>query len=157
AEWVERVAAYRMGEPLPADPERVAAAMVVSPTLGALHAMQEATTAWRLGQIACASSLATQAVAQLRRLGLGPTAALAQSLQLAMGEPEAAEVEALATDLLALDQPDLALQGLALLSIHRPGGWIEAARQLLLHRPEESWGQRLDVLSYAECRAWCGL
>ncbi len=157
AEWVERVAAYRMGDPLPADPERVAAALVVSPTLGALHAMQEGTSAWRAGELALALTLTTQAVAQLRRLGLHPTAALAQSLQLALGNPREGEVEGLAEELLALEEVDLSLQGLALLSVHRPGAWVDAARRLLRHRPEQGWAQRLDVLSYDECRARCGL
>lgn len=157
AEWVERVAAYRMEDPFPADPERVAAAMLVSPTLGALHGLQEAATAWRAGEASLAFTLATQASGQFRRLGLQPTAALAQSLRWVVGSPEAPELDALVAELLDLDQPDLVLQGLALLSVHRPGAWKETARRLLLHRPLETWSQRLDVLSYAECRERLGV
>lgn len=154
AEWLERSAAWRMGRPPAPDWERIEAAAVLKPTLGGLLALNDAAIARHQGQVELAIPLVQRAEYLLEgNHTMG--AALAGCLRMSLVGGELEEAQKLAHTLRQGSMPGLLIQGLALLSDRLPGPWTAEIEALLSTRPVSRWEDRLEILSYAQCRERC--
>ena len=82
-------------------------------------------------------------------------AALAGCLRISLAGGGREEAHKLAETLRKGAMPGLLIQGLALLSDRWPGTWDAEITHLLTTRPPSRWNDRLEILSYEECRLRC--
>ncbi|RDV36924.1 serine/threonine protein kinase [Bradymonadaceae bacterium TMQ3] len=150
-----RTNAYRLGEPLGPEPERVdELAMLAIPELRALTALTEAAIAWRAGENPLARSLCEVAREDWEKSGHRPGADLARTFSafLHPGDPHTAL--ALAASLHTHAPPRIALQGFAMLATSlspTPYPWQEAAHRCLRELPDTPRHRRMEILSVDEC------
>lgn len=157
AEWLIRVARYRLGESLTPDSELLLAAEELRlESLTASVALREAAFAWRTGDSELARKFAVKAERSWRHLQLLPDlATLARALAIAAGEPATeAEARALMNGVAGSRIMGVGVQVLGLLVPRYPALAIEPrARALAETVPAPHWSQRIDVLSVSEALA----
>lgn len=150
-----RTNAYRLGECLEPEPERVdELAPLAMPELRALTALTEAAIAWRAAEPSLARTLCAAAHDDWDKSGHRPGADLARAFSALLHPAEAPTALATATRLIEHAPPRIALQGLAMLTPslpHTPQPWRDAARRYLHALPHTPGHRRMEVLSVDEC------
>ena len=154
AEWLERSVAWRMDRPPAPDWERIEAAATIGATLGGLLALNDAAIARHQQQRELATAL-VQRAEELLAGGHVMGAALAGCLRISLAGGEREDAQKLAETLRKGSMPGLLIQGLALLSDRWPGTWAAEITHLLATRPPSRWKDRLEILSFEECRLRC--
>jgi len=157
AVYLRRSSALRRLEPLPPDPELVAAAGAVRANLEALVAYVEACIAWRAGDLPTCRSLAGHAAQVFARASEPYQAVFCDALRLSAGghvsPARVAELTEIAAEVTTAPPgrlpPGIGIQVLALLN-HAGLGPFEIPAELLTARPTSQHNARLELLSINE-------
>lgn len=153
AYFIARSAEYRLGRAGPPRPDHVDAAATLGRGSEAMAAVIEAAAGWRWGAVGLARALAERAARRFAEEGRHEGAELCFALAVRCGAPvEPERLRALAERVMSFRVHDFAVQILGLLAWAWPPGALatQAAEVAAIGRPTHEWGDRLDVLSYAE-------
>jgi tetratricopeptide (TPR) repeat protein len=136
--------------------DRTQAAMLVSPKLGAGHALLDAAILWRHGRLPEAARVASETLAVIRGTTLQPTVGALLLGLVCDASPDLDELQRHACEVagLAARHPGIVLQVLALAW---PRGRVprldEAIRRHSHAVPRHQWSSRREILSVDECLA----
>ncbi len=163
ARWLARQAAHRRGDALTSDPEAVDGAAALGPYLEELHATTEAAVAWWSGELATCAALAARAERACgRTLDTDVqhcVAALRLAAEARLGLDVTGELPGATARALGIQRPFFAVQAAGLLWVAgcRDEGLRARARELAEQTPRPRWGERRDLISYADAQEMMGL